>query len=623
MADCQSYPVRGGPQYFSNAHNFIIQNLTFENITPDMLSSALKWLGKRVMPAGVGKSAIIQSLAESESKSSGVIATLFFSTINARNDPNRVFTTLAYQLAIKDPSYRAYVVELMSQDPQSLDKATSEQFRKLFIEPFAQRGIGGDSAPWLILLDGLDECIPPDAGPQAVSSLECAQCEIIKLISTFVVEHPSILVLWIISSHPESHLRAFFSCPNVGASHWEEEIPIDSDEACQDMERYLRREFENIHQQYPYHVSSASPWPLKEHISMITRSALGHFIFAATIMKFIEDPDIGNPITQLGQILTIIDHPGVRIENPLAALYALYMRILQQINPTILPLTKCLLGYYLWAYNWRPGAHSSLLIVACNILNLKQDRAYSALRKLHTVLRIPHPADADEKRLKFLHKSFVDYLRGSHQFSIGAADIMVGPWLCGIRVLGEAVVPYKPTSDISNISLCWCPLEKSVQVQLQWWVYATAAHLFGWLVDYAKEELVLDNLQSIDFSKIIGGYLILGMRSSIYFNFFESSISNITLFDSNGLARSINLRDVDTKRIRNDKLAYYGICYIAMSGNTIYYPAGCPIFFQDPDVKDVLQDYRFTPHVNELLHLDLPNPIGQPCPPLSALLDRL
>ncbi|KAF9439570.1 hypothetical protein P691DRAFT_614621, partial [Macrolepiota fuliginosa MF-IS2] len=94
-------------------------------------------------------------------------------------------------------------------------------------------------------------------------------------------------LLWIISSRPESHLRAFFSRSDICASHREKEVPIDSNEACQDVERYLRSEFENIRQQYPYHISSTSPWPREGHFSMIARSALGHFVFASTVTKFI------------------------------------------------------------------------------------------------------------------------------------------------------------------------------------------------------------------------------------------------------------------------------------------------------------------------------------------------
>ncbi|KAF9442961.1 hypothetical protein P691DRAFT_797764 [Macrolepiota fuliginosa MF-IS2] len=275
--------------------------------------------------AGVGKSAIIQTLAESESKPNRVVATLFFSTLNGRNDPNRVWTTLAYQLAVQDPSYRAYMVELMSRDPRSLDKAMSEQFRKLFIEPLTQWGIGGGSTRWIIMIDGLDECRPPDTRSQAEASWERAQCEIIKLISTFVSEHPSVPLLWIISSRPESHLRAFFSRADIHAAHWEVEVPIDSDEACQDVERYLRSGFEDIRKQYPYHIPPASPWPCEEHISMIARSALGHFAFAATVTRFVEDPDIGDPIAQLCQILIMVDRQNMlSVEgNPLAALDAL------------------------------------------------------------------------------------------------------------------------------------------------------------------------------------------------------------------------------------------------------------------------------------------------------------
>ncbi|KAF9445639.1 hypothetical protein P691DRAFT_709993 [Macrolepiota fuliginosa MF-IS2] len=507
-------------------------------------------------PAGVGKSAIIQTLAESESKSNSVFATLFFSALNGRNDPNRVFITLAYQLAVQDPSYRAYVVELMLWDPRALDKAMSEQFRKLFIEPFTQRGIGGGSTPWLIVLDGLDECRPPDTRSQSEYKSERAQCEIIKLISTFVSEHPSAPLLWIISSRPESHLRAFFSRPDIYPTYWEEEVPIDSNEACQDVERYLRSEFENIHQQYPYHISPAAPWPCEQHFSMITYAALGHFVFAVTVAKFIEDPDIGDPIAQLEQILVIIGNPYMHIEgNPLAALDALYTSILRQINLATQPLTKRLLGYYVDVYH--SSTYCSLLTVACNFLNIEQNRAYSALQKLYAVLNIPRPADVGEQPLKFLHKSFVDYLENeerSHSFLSSDDDMYEALWLCSARVLEQAVVPNEPTPDISKISLCWCPLEKSAQIQLQWRVYATAGRLFGGSIDLVEEEIILDGVRSIDFSAIIGGYLALSFNSIMYRMFFAHFVRlSAAHYTSHGLTRSINLEDVDMRHIRNDR----------------------------------------------------------------------
>ncbi|KAF9441206.1 hypothetical protein P691DRAFT_813428 [Macrolepiota fuliginosa MF-IS2] len=634
MGDRQSSPARDGPHYFNNAHNFVVQNPTFVNMAP---KSVLKWLGKRVMPgaefdsserdppprchpgtrisinpnrsknllwlhglAGVGKSAIIQSLAESESKSNGI------------NDPNRL---------------AAYVVELMTRDPRSLDKAMSEQFRKLFIEPFTQRGIGGGSTPWLILLDGLDECRPPGAESQAQSPSERTQCEIIKLISTFVLEYPDVPLLWIISSRPESHLMACFSSADIRAAYLEEDVPIDSNEACRDVERYLRSEFEKIRQQYPYHMPTASPWPREERVAVIARSARGHFVFAATVMKFIEDPDIGDPITQLEQILIFVNPQDPRhlrsVEgNPLAALDALYTSILQQINPETLPLTKRLLGYYV-SVDHRPTYHR-LLTVACNILNIEQNRAYSALRKLYAVLHIPHPTDAGERPLKFLHKSFVDYLENedlSHNFSLNEADTEVGPWLCSTRVLEQAVVPHEPTPDISKISLCWCPVEKSAQIQLQWKVYAAASHLFGSLDGRVEDEVILDKIQSIDFSTIIGGHFIYRISGWICVNLLNRlTHSSSAYFTSHGLTRSISLGDVDLRHIRNDRLAYYGSNSLGLSRRDPRTNASSSIICHQ-DAAHVLQVYRYDP-VRFPLSIQLFS-LYVGVLPLKCLLDRL
>ncbi|KAF9450239.1 hypothetical protein P691DRAFT_726348, partial [Macrolepiota fuliginosa MF-IS2] len=54
--------------------------------------------------AGVGKSAIIQTVAEKLADQGRLGASLFFSRTNGRRDPRQVFPTLAYQFAVQDPS---------------------------------------------------------------------------------------------------------------------------------------------------------------------------------------------------------------------------------------------------------------------------------------------------------------------------------------------------------------------------------------------------------------------------------------------------------------------------------------------------------------------------------------
>ncbi|KAJ3560119.1 hypothetical protein NP233_g11042 [Leucocoprinus birnbaumii] len=109
-----------------------------------ILESILGWLMNRGRkqrllwlngPAGVGKSAIVQSAAETAFSYGILGATLFFSRINNRNNPSLVFTTIAYQLAVRIPAYRRYLRSQMVRDPLMLDKGMKKLFRLLFVEP--------------------------------------------------------------------------------------------------------------------------------------------------------------------------------------------------------------------------------------------------------------------------------------------------------------------------------------------------------------------------------------------------------------------------------------------------------------------------------------------------------
>lgn len=87
-------------------------------------------------PAGVGKSAVAQTIAE-ETKAAGRLgASCFFSRLNDRNDPDRVIPTIAYQLAVKHPTYKKIISQRLADDSTILEKNRRVQFRELIIEPF-------------------------------------------------------------------------------------------------------------------------------------------------------------------------------------------------------------------------------------------------------------------------------------------------------------------------------------------------------------------------------------------------------------------------------------------------------------------------------------------------------
>lgn len=249
------------------------------------------WL---VGPAGVGKTAIMQTLAENPS-SAALGASLFFS-VNERDDASKVFITLAYQIAVDLLSYRQYVHEQIETDPKLPQKSMRVQFTKLFVDPFAKKQLYQNSKPLLILIDGLDEC---DGHHK--------QCEILDLVSNFSMKYPSVPLLWVVAGRPEPHLTTFLSRPDVVNAYVNIEVIVDADEACRDVERYLRDELENIRSAYP--ATSLYPhWPTESQFLKLAAASTGLFAFPSTVIKFVGDPTYGDPITQFQQVLDVIDN---------------------------------------------------------------------------------------------------------------------------------------------------------------------------------------------------------------------------------------------------------------------------------------------------------------------------
>ncbi|KXN82499.1 hypothetical protein AN958_02350 [Leucoagaricus sp. SymC.cos] len=357
-------------------------------------------------PAGVGKSAIVQTIAESLNESTSEAdprfgAAIFFSRPNRRDNPKHIFTTIAYQLSVRYPFYRQYIAAGLANDPLFLDKSMSEQFKRLIVQPFADQRLYRGQKPLVILLDGLDEC---DGDRE--------QMNIVLLICRFVLQHPDVPLLWVIASRPEPHIRDTFHHPDISTAFTKVNIPIDSDEACKDVEKYLRKAFEEIKQNYPECFSETVQWPTETQILAICAAVLGLFAFAATVRRFVEDAEHGDPISQLEEVLTVIkrthEQGDKSSRNPLATLDALYIRVLSSIPEDLYPTT----AHILFEVS-RPGRSPFLLLA--NFLGLAQNKAYSALRKLHSLLSIPSPKDAEYDRVLVYHASFTDFVRDSNR----------------------------------------------------------------------------------------------------------------------------------------------------------------------------------------------------------------
>ncbi|KXN80829.1 hypothetical protein AN958_07225 [Leucoagaricus sp. SymC.cos] len=365
--------------------------------------------GKRLLwlrgPAGVGKSAIIQTLAEGWREERKLGASLFFSRERRHTDPRQVFPSLAYQLATRDASYAAYISDVMIRDPRSLKKAMNEQFRVLFIEPFSRRRIGEGSETWVITIDGLDECGDDRQTGRHSTSIHR---EIVQLVSNFAAQNPSVPLLWIIASRPEAHLKAVFDEETIRTYFFDVEVPVDSDEAQQDVEKYLVIEFKKIREQYPDLIHETA-WPIHRQFVKIVEASRGYFVFAAVLVRFIEDPNVANPIDQLKWVMRAITRillSRKQIRNPLAVLDELYTEILEGIKPEVFQVTRQILGASMFLD--QKGLHRGNwnLAVICNSLSITRDAALTSLRPLCSVVKLPL-----RYRPGFYHTSFRDFLQ--------------------------------------------------------------------------------------------------------------------------------------------------------------------------------------------------------------------
>ncbi|KXN86519.1 hypothetical protein AN958_09991 [Leucoagaricus sp. SymC.cos] len=536
-----------GPGLFNNAHNFRIDNGLFQEITyvRPYLNFVLERLGEHILadnslditesppqchpetrchlitkarkfhlrdrsrrilwlsgPAGVGKTAIMRSISEYEAQRLG--AKIFFSRPNKRNDLRCFVPTIAYQLAVRFPLYQEYLRNQLKSDPLLLEKGTKELFQRLIAEPFGS--FPADSPPWLILIDGLDECESVD---KEKTQREDPQREIIETIGAFVQQFPSSSLVWIIASRPEAWLKAAFSQPMFELTCCKEFIEIDTAEARRDVKVFLRSEFSRIRALYSDHFSPNQEWPTERQFNDLAKPASGLFLFASTASRFVEDQSVGNPVSQLSTLLAGIGKAGgprTGENNPLLPIHNLYGQILESISlHTYTTVTRRILGCC--KLLTRNTIHATSFLLSCNFLGIEQSDAYASVRRLHSVLDVPEPVIASSKELRILHCSFSEYLENqslSRDYHVSRQDAGADIVRCSFRILQEANRGAGPFPQSSKVSLTWRNEEPDVARRTREMLLQTAYDGFRLLMvlEHVSDDLCSSVLAQVDFSKL-------------------------------------------------------------------------------------------------------------------------
>ncbi|KAF8074137.1 hypothetical protein FPV67DRAFT_789138 [Lyophyllum atratum] len=348
-------------------------------------------------PAGAGKSAVAQTVSQTYAKSQTLVGSFFFSRGTTGRDTERhLFPTLAYQMAMRIPGLRARIGSAVKSDPSIFEKSLDDQLNRLIILPFQSllaSPLQCPRAPYLIILDGLDEC-----------TNKGAQCDILSRVFSLVYVY-DLPICFLIVSRPEPNIKGMFRSDAFSSNKAFQEVSLYADqgfrEARSNIRTFFRAEFERIHRSRRHQELMrfiSTPWPSPSVINCLVLRSGGYFVYAATVIRFV-DEEFVNPVERLQLILDASDSDG----SPFAELDKLYHQILSA-NPNTDLLVQILGPIFISSpppevtsiSAYQPGMIDS-------ILGLQPGTARSVLGGMHSLLRV-------EETVKCFHASFRDFL---------------------------------------------------------------------------------------------------------------------------------------------------------------------------------------------------------------------
>ncbi|KAJ7070075.1 hypothetical protein C8F01DRAFT_1049244 [Mycena amicta] len=338
-------------------------------------------------PAGAGKSSILRSTCTRLHNAGRLGGSFFFKRGDHRRDnAQALFVTLAYQLALTDPQMKQSLLRHVAADPTIVTKKLSTQFQELIVEPWTARKL---SSPVVLIIDGLDEC----------QQLK-AQREILRLIGNAATKFSGPF-RFLVASRPEPHIKETF-CEDI-FTHVVL-LRTNVEQSFEDVRTYLTDQFSRILHDHSSMKGHSPPWPSEEKLDRLVDHSSGYFIYAATVVRFVEDEN-SFPEDQLQLIISLASTE----QDPFSSLDQLYRQILFTV----------------------PHKHrQKLMDILCLVVDLEVNRSSQiewllrlregevqlVLRQLHSLINIR------VSQLTIHHKSLADFLhdsRRSRDFHLG------------------------------------------------------------------------------------------------------------------------------------------------------------------------------------------------------------
>ncbi|TFK19139.1 hypothetical protein FA15DRAFT_222664 [Coprinopsis marcescibilis] len=281
--------------------------------------------------AGMGKSALVQTTAEQCEPAGLIAATFFFSASDpVRNSLRRFIPTIAYQIALSnksDPALGNCIFRAVDRDPLVFQRSIDSQLEELVIKPLRETFpesyielFSSPSFPYLISIDGLDECVDRKS-----------QSQLLRIISTTFIDKGLPFKI-LLASRPERPLRAAILDGGGYMKSKSRVINLNDYDASADIKSFLQTQLRTIGQESD-DPRAQTDWPPAEDIDTLVDAAAGLFVYASTVLKFVAQRHRW-PFQQLATVLQVIkgaNPTGGAVQvrkHPFVELDALYRSIL-------------------------------------------------------------------------------------------------------------------------------------------------------------------------------------------------------------------------------------------------------------------------------------------------------
>ncbi|KAJ7206758.1 hypothetical protein GGX14DRAFT_366846 [Mycena pura] len=331
-------------------------------------------------PAGAGKSAIAQTFCQRLSDEGRLGASFFFKRGHpSRGNARKLITTIAYQLARLFPDVEHLVSRIISEDPSIVEQSLATQLEALIFKPCRAKMNKEELA--VIVIDGLDECESNEVQKELLDSIG----------GSFHGQVVALRVL--IASRPEPHIRETFEAPTFKQICWS----LNIEQALADVRRYLCDNTASITSTETMG-NVSTPWPTPDDIKKLVEKSSGYFIYAATIIKFIDDKDF-RPTDRLAEVMHWQNTPSDH-DSPFQALDQLYTQIFCCVPTRLRPRLVDILCTFV---------HFGSLSVANieTLLELRPGDVALTLRRVQSLLSVP--SDTAQQIIAY-HASLTDFL---------------------------------------------------------------------------------------------------------------------------------------------------------------------------------------------------------------------